>query len=744
MEQTTDVLTNKKSSHVLKSNFICTVSKGVLCSILYGYSQIFFAKNALTGFLFLAATFVVPSQGIAGLFGLITSNLWAKFFGYPDDHIKQGYFAYNGLLIGLALGLTYKVNTAFVVLMIIATAIGVVIAATLRTLFERYLFIPVLSLPFVLTTWLVIAGGRAFGALEYTLRPYQVSWLLGSLPEKAELFLRSFGAALFQLSIPSAVLIIAGIIVFSRHAFLLGALGLFSGTLVYGLLKGNPGDLQAGLIGFNFALTAIAVGGIWIVPGVDSFVLALIGGGICAVISAASVVFLRPLGLPVLAFPFVASTCIIIYSLKHRTVVKRFKTITIPEATPEKNLKRHKNVMARFVTGEIPAFELPVSGQWCITQGFNGEHTHKELWAHAWDFEIIDEQGKPCEGDGVIPEEFYSFNMPVLAPADGKVVTVINHIQDNPVGKVNIKHNWGNVVILWHYGSVYTALCHFKRESIVVKEGEVVRRGQILGRVGNSGRSSIPHLHFQVQLSPAIGAPTTPSELMHYTCVENGKVLYFTHGCPVKGQKIKALETDSMVFDTASFTFGRIWKYMVSYNGRQWQESWKVEVDFAGNRHLVSVEKGARLRFYADSKVLLFLDYDGPRNTGLQLLFMGVPRLPMSRGKIYWQDELPGDLLLPPLSRVLFDLAEPFLQCARLVSNSRFLETGNRFTVETDLMFTGFLADRKRQQIKIISTFEPQVGLIHMELKGMTDNIFEVRLVEVGTEHEKVQFKETS
>ena len=50
----------------------------VLC-----YSQIYFADRFYVGLLLLAATFVVPQQGFAGLAGLLLANLWARFLGQP-------------------------------------------------------------------------------------------------------------------------------------------------------------------------------------------------------------------------------------------------------------------------------------------------------------------------------------------------------------------------------------------------------------------------------------------------------------------------------------------------------------------------------------------------------------------------------------------------------------------------------------------------------------------------------------
>ena len=292
-------------------------------------------------------------------------------------------------------------------------------------------------------------------------------------------------------------------------------------------------------------------------------------------------------------------------------------------------------------------FDLPVSGQWTITQGINGEHTHKDLWAHAWDFEIIDAQGNASKNSGAVPEDFYAFNKPVYAPTDGKVAVVVGHIEDNPIGQVNSQNNWGNVIIIWHYGNYYSALCHLKKGTVKVNEGEVVRRGQIIAMVGNSGRSPVPHLHFQAQIGAEIGAPTVQCELMHYVNIRNQEPVYHTHGSPEQGDRIMPLTTDNSVFDTASFPMNRSWSFKAGKGIKRWEEIWETDIDFEGHRYLVCRKQKARIRFFVNQKVLLFLDYEGPRNTGLYWFFIGLPRLPMTVDNVRWNDELPGELMLP-------------------------------------------------------------------------------------------------
>ena len=700
----------------------------MLNSILSGYSLIFFSTQLHVGVLFLLATFIIPAQGLAGLGSLLLSNIWAYLLGFSREDIKGGYFAYNGLLTGLALGLTYQINGPFVLMLLIAGFLGVLIAASLQSLFRHYLFIPVLSTPFVLTTWLVLAAGQHFHGLIFTLEPFETTFLVGAFPKALDFFFRSLGATFFQLTAIAGLLIGIGLLLYSRFALILSVVGLISGSMVYSLLKGDPADLHRNLIGFNFILTAIAIGGVWTVPCIGTLVLAAAGSALCAMIAAASTTLLSPLHLPALAFPFIATTAIMIFSLKQRGAALRFQTLVFPEKTPEMNIKRQRNARTRFLRPQVPAFVLPVSGEWTITQGMQGEHTHKYAWAHAWDFEIQDDSGRSYREDGSSPEDFYSFNMPIYSPADGKVVTVVNHIEDNPIGQVNTDDNWGNLVIVWHYGNVYTAYCHLRRGT-AASEGELVRQGQVIGKVGNSGRSAVPHLHFHVQNNPDIGAASVEAELLHYLTPRGSTDLYHTHGVPEQGEHVRPLAPESRVLHAAGLPLGRKWMYEVSCGRKLWKETWETEIDFAGNRFLVCKSRRARIRYMVNRYVLLLLDYEGPSDTGLYWLFLGLSRLPMTSEKVGWRDELDGGLMLPVVKRLLSDLLEPFHSLASVKTESRFHGAGSDFVIKTDLAHTGSLAGKRFKDVHITSTFDLHKGLLSLTTEVEGDRLFSMKQI---------------
>ena len=88
----------------------------------------------------------------------------------------------------------------------------------------------------------------------------------------------------------------------------------------------------------------------------------------------------------------------------------------------------------------------------------------------------------------------------MLAPADGRIVEVTDGYADNPPG-TNGDH--ANHLVMDIGGGRYVSMAHLKQGSVTVRVGDVVRRGQPLAAVGNNGHSNEPHLHLQVQDSPA-------------------------------------------------------------------------------------------------------------------------------------------------------------------------------------------------------------------------------------------------
>ena len=94
--------------------------------------------------------------------------------------------------------------------------------------------------------------------------------------------------------------------------------------------------------------------------------------------------------------------------------------------------------------------------------------------------------------------DYYAFGKKVLAARNGTVVYVRSDITDNDPGNPNLNTPGGNVVVIDHGNRQFGYYAHLKARSIAVRVGTVVKAGDTLGEVGNSGDSAEAHLHFHV------------------------------------------------------------------------------------------------------------------------------------------------------------------------------------------------------------------------------------------------------
>lgn len=153
-------------------------------------------------------------------------------------------------------------------------------------------------------------------------------------------------------------------------------------------------------------------------------------------------------------------------------------------------------------------YSLPLKGNWVVVNGgVTKDFSHS--WSinsqrYAYDFIKLDKNGKSYSGDKMNLNSYYCYNEDILAPADGLVVKVYNNQKDSSIMQNNgtdplIKHLAGNHIVIKHNNNEYSFLAHLKQNSITVKENEEVKRGQKIALCGNSGNTTEPHLHFQIQ-----------------------------------------------------------------------------------------------------------------------------------------------------------------------------------------------------------------------------------------------------
>jgi murein DD-endopeptidase MepM/ murein hydrolase activator NlpD len=126
----------------------------------------------------------------------------------------------------------------------------------------------------------------------------------------------------------------------------------------------------------------------------------------------------------------------------------------------------------------------------------------------AIDWEQLDPNARIYVGaNSKDPNSYVIYGQPAYAVADARVIAAVDGLPDSPIGSfpagLPIDKADGNHVVLDLGEGHYVLYAHFAPYSVQVHEGQFVHRGQVLGKVGTSGNSSEPHLHFQVTDGPS-------------------------------------------------------------------------------------------------------------------------------------------------------------------------------------------------------------------------------------------------
>ncbi len=122
---------------------------------------------------------------------------------------------------------------------------------------------------------------------------------------------------------------------------------------------------------------------------------------------------------------------------------------------------------------------------------------------YAQDWILLDEKtGAAAAGNVSLARNYFGFGKEIRAGADGTVVATLDGLPDietiYSAPPATLETAAGNFVILDIGNKKYACYAHMVNGSVRVKPGDVVKEGQVIGLVGNSGNSDLPHLHFQV------------------------------------------------------------------------------------------------------------------------------------------------------------------------------------------------------------------------------------------------------
>jgi len=136
------------------------------------------------------------------------------------------------------------------------------------------------------------------------------------------------------------------------------------------------------------------------------------------------------------------------------------------------------------------------------SQTVNGRLYFAQRFAIDW--MRLDEAGRLVNGNSADVHSWVSYDSDVLAVADARVVKTERTLDDQVPGSlpdpktITLANVDGNYIVLDLGNRVFAFYAHLRRNSISVSPGEHVKRGQVLAKLGNTGNTSAPHLHFHL------------------------------------------------------------------------------------------------------------------------------------------------------------------------------------------------------------------------------------------------------
>ncbi|MCK6588517.1 MAG: M23 family metallopeptidase [Polyangiaceae bacterium] len=143
-------------------------------------------------------------------------------------------------------------------------------------------------------------------------------------------------------------------------------------------------------------------------------------------------------------------------------------------------------------------YRMPVVGLWRVHRTHYGSRNDQAyaLDLVAYTNESFARKTKRTNAD------YSSYGQPIVADAPGVIVIAVDGVPDNEPGVVNKYDLHGNYVVIDHENGEYSLMAHFIPGSLTVRKGQRVEAGAQLGLCGNSGQSTMPHLHWQVMDNP--------------------------------------------------------------------------------------------------------------------------------------------------------------------------------------------------------------------------------------------------
>ncbi|MFT3753535.1 MAG: urea transporter [Paludibacter sp.] len=679
----------KQASHTLRTL--------ILPAVLNSYSVIFFFNNKLLACVLMLVTFFNFFAGLSGLLAVLITVLVAHIMDLDKFQLKKGLFSFNALLLGIGMGTFFDPGAVFYCLLALAALLTLILTVTLGGWLSKY-NLPVLSIPFVFTFWFVVLPSAQFENLGLTQR--NIYWLneiyalggnqllnffqsIDSLPvhNLVDIYLRSISSIFFQSNLIAGLLIAVCLLICSRIAFSLSIVGFLSAYVFAQFTGSATASITYYNIGANYIMVALAIGGFFTIPSGYSYLWSVLLVPLTTLVLLFFTKLFGFIQLPVFSLPFSVVVILFVYFLQFRSKSAKLVLTPFQYYSPEINLYTfYNNNKDRYYHFLYFPLYLPFWGEWTTSQAHDGEHTHKGDWGKAFDFMLLDDKHKSHTKNGLICEDYYCYNKPVLAPADGYVEEIFDNIDDNEIGKVNTANNWGNTIIIRHLTGLYTQISHLKKNSFKVSKGDFVKRGDLLASCGNSGRSPEPHLHFQVQASPFLGAKTIDYPFAYYHQNHSEGIRLNQFSKPNEGDVVSGVIDNSMLKNAFEMHLnsGFVFNY-VDENGIDKTEEWETQTDAFNYKYLYCKETESSAYYVNDGLMFYFTAFYGNKKSLLYYFYLTAYKVFLGNAEnTEVKDALPLNIIKNRrISLWLHDFIAPFYNYIRVNYSIRMEPASN-------------------------------------------------------------------
>ncbi|MGI6048414.1 MAG: urea transporter [Petrimonas sp.] len=661
-----------------------------LNGLINSYGQIFFSQDKWYAIILLVLSMLDFRLGLGGLSAVVLTNLTAHILGFSKEKIGAGLYGFNAIFIGLSLVFKFHVNTSFFVLFFFSVILGFMFTIWFETLFTKYK-VPILTLPFVLTLFVVDLSFKTFTNIHSILpferftivlaKQMQVPWYNAihffdnaEIPQMLFYYLKTMASIFFSNSLLVGAIIVIALLFHSRIKSTVAFLGFLFAFVTSKMMGVDIQQLTQNLAGVNYIFWGMAIGSFFIIPNTYTYLL---------VIGLTPVLFLFYTGIENLIFDiglssytlsFSLLSILILFILRQRSLSRFFIFPYIQYYNPEKTVYKNVNYMQRFGQETLFKLQLPFLDEWTVSQGYDGSITHLGAWGKALDFVITDNEGSTCFGRCAQKEDFYCYNKPVLAPADGYVYMISNITEDNEINNVNTQKNWGNTIIINHLNGLFTQISHLKKDSFKVRIGDFVTKGSVIAACGNSGRSPEPHIHFQVQLTPEIGAVTHPYPIGYFFEKTKERPVLHIGKIPQENSIIYNVTASGLLLNAFDMKPGKVLN--AKYNNEDFV--WQIATDAYNKTYIYCEKSKSTVYIENDGTMFYFTDFEGKKTSPLYLFYRSCFKLLLSNEKgIPIKDSIPLTKEHPIGTRWFQDFLAPFAIFTRIKYQSELTEVDN-------------------------------------------------------------------